>query len=500
MKHFKRVIICFFLIAGAINAVPLHNWRFPFFRLAAERDEATSSPSGMFWDDISFAPVMNAELWTDTGAYSINHWTLEPAVSFDVANEEFLSGKKSNLHFDILNDFRFRKLTVRNVIDVDQSYKYDPKYVWHKRGDVMSGRIQEAYLKYTGKRGFVNFGRLNRNWGPFCDRSIILSDNPFSYDALEWQIHNNFFEFRHIFAAFPLNYSFVDTDSTKINRYFAAHMLNFMMGKWATIGISETVVFSRERGIPDFQYINPFTIYFVTNTNGEGSGNIIVGVHGTIHPFTEKVSLKWQLVLDDLQVDNKTAKDQEPTHWACDLGFYWRDPFRMPVANNLSLEYRYLSRWIYTVPDDNRKIGEKYSYLDKSLGYGMIDGDEAGARISLIGKNYWAAEAGIRYRRNASNTIDSMWHDTLTPDALGYRNEKPLSRRGSLERTINLFIEGLGYFRNFCTIRMGLENRFIKNRGNESAGRFEYDPKISLTVTAHYSNFFLKFDGRDRNE
>jgi hypothetical protein len=487
----KRVVVFWVAVfVVAVHSVPLENWRAPFYRIAVEQGEITGSPSGMFWDDMRAAYAMSPFLWPDSNGYAQDHWTFEPALIAVFSNEEFITGKNSNIHFDFLSDFRLKNLTVRTALDVDRSYTSDPYYVW-KTDRIAAGLIEEAYLQYTGNHGFARLGRLKRNWGPFYDRSILLSNNPFAYDALEWQLHTSFFEFRHLFCAFPRRYSYVDTKWQKQDRYFAAHALNFIFGEWASIGVSETVLFSRESGFPDLQFVNPFSIYSVINTNGEGPANLMLGFQGWVHPFTDKITVKGQVVFDDFQVDDKSITDQEPMHWAGDFGIYWVDPLPMPLNHHISIEYRYLSKWMYTVTSANTFLGERYTYLGRSLGFQDIDGDFFKGAFTAVGNNFWAATLGMSLARKDTCTIDSLWPS----DTLGYTKEEPLSKRAHLKTTLNVFAEMHGYFRDYCALHLCLENRWIRNR--KKSDEYTYDPRISLILSLHYCDFFWLFN-KDR--
>ncbi len=481
-----------------VAALPLENWRFPFYRIAAERDEVRSSKSGLFWDDMGEAGAFDSSLWPDTDAYASNHFTLEPALVSRLCDEPYVTGKRYNVHGDLLTDFRVKRLTVRNVLDVDQSYQSDPHYPWHSER-FAAGRIEEAYLQYEGAYGFARLGRLNRSWGPFPDRSILLSNNPWSYDGFEWQVHTSFLEFRHFFSAFPRAHSDLDAGpaTRQYNRYLTAHALNFMIGKWMSLGISETVLFSRDTGFPDLQYVNPFSVYSVINTNWEGDGNLMIGFQALIHPFFENVTLKGQVVFDDIQVDTGVG-NEEPMHWACDLGAYYKDMLPLSLPHHLALEYRYLSKWMYTVDSINTMDrAQTYTYLGKSLGYPDVDGDELRISFTLLGKNYWAACAGIGLSRRDTNTVTTLWTSPSEPPGrrdLGYTDEPPLSKRKTVEKTISVFLEAHGYFRDFCALHVGLDNRWIRNRDTAGGDDVVFDPRLELVISCHYSNFFLKFD------
>ncbi|MBD3344823.1 MAG: hypothetical protein GF401_07145 [Chitinivibrionales bacterium] len=500
------IIICLFLVILPFSgeSVQLENWRLPWYKIAQELGELQQSPSGMFWDDLTWvSPSFAPGLWPDTQAYKKDHWTLEPSASLSANNVEYVDGNNYFWTFDILNDIKYKRFTARQTLDVDSRYSNDPTYYW-KDDRIAAGRIEEAYLQYTGKYGMFRFGRLKRNWGPFVDRSLLLSNNAHSFDAFEWQIFSSIFEFRHMFASFvyPWNHFYsVDFDNynpaatPEYNRYFSAHSLNFMIGEWATLGITETIIFSRRNQFPDLQYLNPFSIYTVTNTNMEGSGNLIVGLQWKVHPFTKKVSLLGQVAFDDIQVDNEGAGDQEPTHWGIDVAGHWHNPLPVRAAQALSLEYSYGSRWLYTVADANANQGERYIYMGKSLGRPTIDGDLLGLSFTLVPENYWAATLGIRYERRGLNTPKSRWSEyegyDSTSNVLNYRPEPPLSTRDNLDRILTLSLDARGYFRDFADIRLGFANKLIQKTEKGIKGDFEYEPEVHVTITAHYSNFFL---------
>lgn len=482
-------IIVVLIGVSCLFAVPLENWRMPFYRIAVEQGEVCGAPSGMFWDEMPGANMLDDALWIDSAKYREDHWFVEPNFSCEVSNDKYISGKRNNIHIDFFSDFKFKNLLVRTVLDVDQTYKNDPDFVW-KKDRVAAGRIEEAYLQYTNRFGFIRLGRVNRNWGPFYDRSVLLSNNTFSYDAFEWQLTFPFFEYRYLFTGFPRLYSWKDTygNNAPLDRYLGAHALNFIFGDWGSIGVSETVLFSRQNGLPDFQYINPFSIYTVINTNAEGAANLMFGIQGWVHPFSKKITLKAQLVFDDVQVDNETEGDKEPTHWAGDFGCYWTDPLPLQLHHHFSFEYGYRSKWMYTVSDPNTKNGERYTYLGRSLGVEDIDGDNFMGSFNVQGKNYWAGSIGLGYKRQDTNTVHTLWNSDA---ALGYTKEESLSKRTHLKTTIILFFAAHGYFKDYCDIHLNFENRWIKDE--KMSDKYTYDPRISLSISAHYSDLFVRF-------
>ena len=475
------------------SAVELRNWRAPYYLIASEMGLVSSSPSGFFWDDCGSAPLFDSTLWFSDAKAERSHWFLEPAGSTGMAVPREPGDRSGFGSGEVLNDIRYRNLLVRQTLHVDTRYDADSLYPAHP-DRFARGRIEEVYARLEWRYGSVRFGKMLCNWGPFADRSLLLSANPYSYDALEWQVHSPLFEFRHLFAAFNPAPRPSASDNMA-GRYFAAHNLNLMLGRWGSIGILESMLFRRESGIPDFQYLNPFSIYTVQNTNQEGNGNLMLGFQGVVRPGMEKLSLKAQLVLDDIQVDSELPTDQEPNHWGVDAGVYWRDCLPLPLRHLVKAGYRSVSEWMYTVPDDNMDNGEGYTYLGKGLGYPENDGDNLWAGFTAIGKKYWAGTAIVSYGRDGEKTVASRWRDSEGPDSLRglpYDYKDATFPSGTVERTISFSLEALVHFRDIIDARIVIDNRWIKNQGNLRSDGFAYDPLFSAELSMHWSGFYKK--------
>jgi hypothetical protein len=479
--------------AGTAGAVQLHNWRLPYYIAVAEMELLPGSPSGMFWDELGPLPFFDFATWPDTAALKRNHWTIEPAYAIGVERPAPASGRPLFWKLEVRNDIRYRSLSAHQTLHADRRYDYDPLYPAN-RDRFTRGRIEDAYLQLDWRYGFIRFGRLLRNWGPFIDRSIVLSANPYTYDALEWQVHSSAFEFRHLFAAFTANEHFPDSADNLTGRFLAAHALNVVFGRWATIGITETVVFRRADGSPDFQYVNPFSVYSVTNTNQEGKANLMLGFQWNVHPGLENLSLRGQCALDDFQVDSKQITDREPTHWGLDAGVYWRDCLPLRLHHLLKAGYQRRSEWIYTVMDRDRAQGEEYTYLSKGLGAPRNDGDSVWAGFSVIGKKWWIGSAGFSYARQGEKTDTSRWLDSDPVNLIGlpydYRQNQFPS--GTVQSTITFSLDGAAYYKNLADARFSLANRWVRNKNNKKNSSFVYDPVVSFAVGIHFNDLFVR--------
>ncbi len=488
------------MLATASRAVELENWRLRGASLLADLGLLHGSPSSMFWDDVYVEDPLLVDhgQWPDTVWRSRGHWHLEPALTGLASNEAYVDGRQAAGRLELTNDIRVRRLFVRQTLDVDSRYKQDPAFVW-KKDRAAAGRIEEAGLRLSFDHAGLTIGRLKRSWGPFADRSLVLSVNPHTYDGLEWYARAGFFEFRHLFAAFDQATSWHDTDNGRLWRYLSAHSLNLMLGPWVTLGLTESVVFGRS-GLPDFQYVNPVSVYAVSNTNGEADANLMLAAQWRVLSLTRRLELKGQIVLDDIQVDNEDTGDQEPPHWGLDVGVSWYDPLPLGLRNSLVLEYTYLSRWLYLVSRPNTRAGGRYTYLGQSLGHPTNDGDRWRLAYTVLGHNYWLGRIGVAYGRAGGNTVTSDWQsgDTANPDAgyNGYRRETSL-RSDTAEHTLEAFVALHAYWRGYVYLTAEVVNRWVRNAGNVRTDAFEYEPIISASISVQFPRFYHEFTNVD---
>ena len=479
----RVAVITLFFFISFTSAIPLENWRAPFYFIAADYEAANGSPSRMFWDNTSSTSLFDG-VSLDSDTDSVNRrWYLEPSLYSGIRSPRS-PGVESSFYFhgDVYNEIRYRNFTMGQNLDVDSRYKYDPAYPAH-RNRIFQGRIEEAWVDIGWQYGGVSIGRKKRSWGPFPDRSLFLSTNPYSYDVIELHLATSFFEFRHLVAPFASKYTRLDSDNgSQKDRYFAAHSLNFILGKWATLGITETVLFTRNGSFPDLQYINPASIFTVTNTNQEGDGNIIVGFQWNIHPGFENVSLRGQLALDDIQVDDEKVTDQEPNHWALDAGAFWCEPVPgLQLRHCLALEYTFASEWIYTVSDHNGRNGERYIYIRKSLGLPFVDGSLLRVSASIIPRKTMALTLYGSYRRSGGNTELSRWNDSDSIYGLPVSIRRPTERRSAAGCDFNYCFRNLAAF--FFTGELG----WIKNKGTVHSKKFTFDPAVSIEATLFFT-------------
>lgn len=501
-KLFSQVNVFFILIFTQITiAIPLQNWRFETNKHLNSLNLISSSPSNLFWDDIHYNDSLKPNFWESKLKDSNNYWKLEPAFRIGTQNSHFDYSKDYMFQGHLLSDIRYKNLTIRHVLNTDSRFSDDSLYPAH-RDRFALGRLEDAYGQFTWKHGFFRIGRLNRNWGPFIDRSLYLSDNPYTYDAFEWQIYSSFFEFRHLLTLFPYSgsipQSVYNIDGVNTGRYFIAHTLNVMPSKYFTVGIFESILIPRPQGIPDIQYINPFSSYTVLNTNKEGSGNLMLGAHAIIYPGTKNVSFKIQGVIDDIQVDKKVEGDKEPNHWGTDMELTWYNPIKLNEINHsVTLGYQKRSSWLYTIPDANYTTGERYTYLGKSLGLPDNDGDKYWLKYALLYQSYGTLSFETAYNRKGIKNLLTKWDDSqgeIPGVPKDYKNQTfPFhTKENPLEKTFEMKIDLSGYFLNYADVNLSVNNRWIKNENNISSS-YKYKPQIAFSLGIHYDKLCILF-------
>jgi hypothetical protein len=236
-------------------------------------------------------------------------------------------------------------------------------------------------------------------------------------------------------------------------------------------------------------------VYSVLNTNQEGKGNLMLGFQTSIHPGTDKIDLRGQLLLDDFQVDHKVTTDKEPPHWGVDAGIYCRDLLPLPMRNLLKAGYQRRSEWVYTVSDNDREWGEGYTYLSKSLGLPKNDGDSVWVGASVIGKKWWLGTAMLSYSREGQKEVISRWddNDSAAGNIPGLPYDYKLSEfpSGVVQSTFSFSLEGAAYYKDYADISVGLANRWIKNKGNVATPGSVYSPLFTCALSLHFSDFHV---------
>ncbi len=196
---------------------------------------------------------------------------------------------------------------------LDTRLKYDPDW-WGRKSRVIAGRTAESYLAAQWSAGEVCFGRLDRNWGPSGIQGLLLSDNPYGLDHFGFALGTRSFQLQAI--ATQLNDT-TDSAGAVAHRYMEQHRIWIRPGARWTVAVWEGSVIGGANRTFEPWYLNALNLGYLEQLNTKTNANSFLGLDFERHA---RVSVFGQFMLDDIQVDRKTALDLKPSSYGLTIG------------------------------------------------------------------------------------------------------------------------------------------------------------------------------------
>ena len=137
-------------------------------------------------------------------------------------------------------------------------------------------------------------------------RSLLLSNYAHNYFYLQlntkiWKIH-----YQNTFAELSAFSTKVNAGNTLVpKKYMATHYLNYQASPKFSIGLFESVIFSRENNF-ELQYLNPVILYRSVEQFLDSPDNVLMGINFRYLPI-EKWQVYGQLILDELKTSEAFA-------------------------------------------------------------------------------------------------------------------------------------------------------------------------------------------------
>lgn len=166
--------------------------------------------------------------------------------------------------------------------------------------------IENGY-DYLNGQGYIGFNATRhvgfqfgygRNFIGNGYRSLLLSDfsNNYLYLKVNWNIWR--FHYQNLFTELSLN-GHLDTPSGALipKKYMAAHHLSISITPQITLGVFETVIFSRADQF-ELQYLNPIILYRTIEQSVGSPDNVLIGFDGKWN-FLNRFQLYGQVMLDE---------------------------------------------------------------------------------------------------------------------------------------------------------------------------------------------------------
>ena len=249
--------------------------------------------------------------------YNDFHLRMNPTFNFNMGKEDDDISLKTNTRgIDIYGDlgpkFSFRTGVYENQAVFPSYYNDFIKKKYVVPGQGRARRFQETgydygnaygYLSYT-PYSFFNFqiGHGKHFIGEGY-RSLILSDNAYNTPFLQftWTWKN----IRYTQLLMALQHSAIADgfDLIAERRYASFSSLDFLIGKYWELGITEAIVWQKrniDQAYPNLNILNPIPLWRTFQYGMEGKNNVLLGFNSKIK-ITKKIMTYQQLIIDGQQ-------------------------------------------------------------------------------------------------------------------------------------------------------------------------------------------------------
>lgn len=282
--------------------------------------------------------------------------------------------------------FTNQYLTLVNQTAVDQEYKYDANFA----GDLsesdhwLYGRVNEAYADIHLKKFNVFYGRTHRNWGPLSDYSLILSNNPYTYDHLLLAVNFKRIRFSLIYAQLdeyhPVFSHKNPTQPLKnVRRNLVGHRLDIHLSNKFQFALTEMATYGGENRPFEWAFLNPMNFYYPIQRNDRKQMDGFWCADVFWRPFN-KTTVWGQFLIDDIIVNNDPGvndRGRYPDRLGI-LASFRRADWLIPASH---WTVTYVRIWNRTY--QSKFSWENYHYRGYGLGYPVPGMEEIKFKLHL---------------------------------------------------------------------------------------------------------------------
>ena len=340
-------------------------------------------------------------------------------------------------------------LGIYAAIRGDRDQGSNPDYAGKKWRD-LTGFTEAAYLIFAAKRWEVKLGRDHYARGPGSDH-LILNDAARGVDGLSFKLHWRWGQFEGLIG--QVN-DFSDSTGSRSNRFFSGHRLEVVPWQWLRLGFSETLLFSSLR----FGSMNPFLPYYGELVNENSEGNGMLGLDVNAFPL-KGLQFYGELLLDDIQIEEKIPKDLEPTEWGWLVGLRWAGLNGLLGA---AVSYEGITNRTYNAKEP------QYRYTNYGLPLGSDLGNDAD-RLNLVASCWPDArlrlDALFEFHRQGEGGMDAPFDTTYLNYTVEQGYDEPFPT-GIIERTTGAGIGFAAFAHPLLQARGEIMREWISNVGN----------------------------------
>jgi hypothetical protein len=325
----------------------------------------------------------------------------------------------------------------------DRDLAENPEYSG-KKWNNLTGFTESAYAVYTAARWELMLGRDHLAWGPGSDH-LLLNDSPRGGDRIAFKVHWNWGQFTGFIGQVS---GFTDTSNHQQDRYLSGHRLDIMPWPWLQFGLSETILWS---GSPRLGFMNPFLPYYgeLVNENSDGNGLLSFDFNAWVIPGTQFFG---EILLDDIQLENKKPKDLEPPLWGWLIGGRWAG---LEGLWGAELYYQGVTNRTYNAEDPRLRYQNYGLPLGSDLGN---DGDLLRAQLSCWPAARIRIDGFGQMRRRGEGRVNAVYDTSYTNYTIQQGYSEPFPT-GIVEKTQTL----------------GLSFSVLPNSSFQAQGVFGYD-------------------------
>lgn len=277
--------------------------------------------------------------------------------------------------------------------DHDYYYGYD----W--RG--VRAKSDQVYLRWSENKSFFQLGKDYYRYG----LGMALAGNQ-PFESLQGAISLGENISLHGFSGKLDGWL---RDSVFVNRYLAGHRIQFSAG-FLQIGVSEFAIYGGPGRALEPYYLLPLYIFLGEQDNRQIDDNIIwdLDFRMVLPPFR----LQAELMVDDFQIEKKSAGDLEPTEAGIGVRADWgicSEPFYLSTM----IDYKMVTNWTFNQNKDWNRFLFEGQPLGPSEGN---DFERATWCLKAFGMN-WQANTELYLLRCGQGNIDDPWTSPWVNDS-----------------------------------------------------------------------------------
>ncbi len=302
----------------------------------------------------------------------------------------------------------------------------DPDWPNHEQQNVTTHLI-EGYLSGQWKFLRVDFGQLDRNWGPVGLPGIPISNVGYERHALALELGNRVLRLQAVGVDLRQQ---PDSLGQTVNRFFFAHRLSARLSNRVQAALWETLVISGVGRTFELPFANPLSPSVLTNSFGiAGTGsNVMIGTDLTWR-FRGRATFQAQLALDDFWFNHRNQKQDR---WGLTLMAYG------PLGKRLGWRAAYTQVSSLALRTQNPQ--ENFTDLGVGIGRNFSDMDQAWAWVQIPVADRWLVTPEAVFQRQGEGKIDTPYP---LPDANG-NQITPMFLIGTVEKTARIGVSVSG--------------------------------------------------------